>query len=213
MNAHSSIAETKRTTRWTKTAGIGAMVGSVAVLAASILDNVTAITSTPATAEYVALWAMFAVGALLLLVGAVAVYTRYSRDYGRLGTVGTALAGLGFLSMTLGGAWSVVYTGSAVASPAGGFAFAGLFAAVLGSLVLAIGLRRASIATRAAVLLIAAPVVLVASFVVSETLAAVVSIDVLWILFLVTFCAGWVALGDALRHSPESGVTTATPVA
>ena len=214
MNTLSSTAEAKRTTRWIKTAGIGAMFGSAAVLAASILDNVTTITDTPATAEYVALWAMFALGAFLLLAGVMAVYIRYSDDYGRLGTVGTVVAGLGFLSMAVGGAWSAVTTGSTVASPAGGFAFAGLLVAVLGSLVLALGLRRAGVATRAAALLIAAPVVLVATFVVGEALAAVVSIDMLWILFLVTFCVGWVALGDALRHSSESTIAEATaPVA
>ena len=57
-------------------------------------------------------------------------------------------------------------------------------------------------------LLIAAPVVLVTGFVVGEAISTVVSVDVLWILFLVTFCAEWVALGDALRYSPESTVSS-----
>ena len=210
MSEVSSIVEAKRTTRWVRAAGIGAMIGAGAVLAASIVDNVTEVTDTPATAEYVTTWAMFAVGAFLLLAGAMAIHTRYGEEYGRLGTAGTAIAGLGFLSMIVGGAWSAIDTAPTVeASTAGGFAFMGLLVAVFGSLVLAIAFRRAGVVGRAAALLIAAPVVLVAGFVVGEAISAVVSIDAMWILFLLTFCAGWIALGDALRHSPESAVAEA----
>lgn len=139
------------------------MVGAGAVLAASAIDNVTAITDTPATTEYVTTWAMFAIGALLLLAGAVATHTRFGDEYGRLGTTGTAISGLGFLSMAVGGAWSAIYTGPVVeASTSGAFAFMGLLIAVFGSLILVISLRRASVTTRAAALLIATPIVLVA---------------------------------------------------
>ena len=103
MTELSSTVETKRTKRWLKTAGIGTMFGGGAVLTASILDNVTQITEGPPTAGYVTTWAMYAIGALLLLVGAAAVHARYGEEYGRLGTLATAVAGLGFLSMTAGG--------------------------------------------------------------------------------------------------------------
>ena len=215
MNELSGTVEATRTPRWIRTAGIGAMIGSGAVLLASTLDNLTAYTTTPATAEYVTTWAMFTVGALLLLAGAAAVHTRYGDIYGRLGLAGTAIAALGFISMTVGGAWSLLYTGPAVdSSTAGGFAFVGLLVALIGSLVLAVSLRRIGMATRAVWLLIAAPVVLVATFVVGEAITALTSIDAVWILFLITFCAGWIALGDALRTSsevtvPEPAVPTA----
>ena len=111
----SGTVEAKRTTRWIKTAGIGAMVGSGAVLAASIVDNVTQVTDTPATAEYVATWTTFAIGALLLLAGAIR--GRYGDEYGRPGVAGTALAGLSFLSMIVGGVWSAIDTASAVEKP------------------------------------------------------------------------------------------------
>ncbi len=191
------------------------MVGGGAVLAGTILDNVTAFTETPATAEYVATWSMLTIGALLLLVGAAALYTRYGDIYGRLGLAGTVIAGLGFLSMTVGGLWSTLYTGPAgEATQSGGLVFFGLLVAVLGSLVFAIALRRAGLAGRAAALLIVAPVVLVATFVVGETLTALSGFDVMWLLFLVTFCTGWVALGDAIRYTSDSALEeTATPAA
>lgn len=214
MTEFSSTVEAKRTRRWIKTAGIGAMFGGGAVLTASILDNVTELTGTPATIGYMTTWAMFAIGALLLLVGAVAVHARYGEEYGRLGIAGTTIAGLGFLSMTVGGAWSAVLTGAVGNSPAGGLAFAGLLIAAFGSLVLAIALRRAGIAPRAVALLVAAPVAFVATFVVGEALAAIASIDALWLLFLITFFVGWVSLGDALRHSRELAAPEAsTPAA
>lgn len=214
MTEFSSTVEAKRTRRWIKTAGIGAMFGGGAVLTASILDNVTELTGTPATIGYVITWAMFAIGALLLIVGAVAVHARYGEEYGRLGIAGTTIAGLGFLSMTVGGAWSAVLTGAVGNSPAGGLAFAGLLIAAFGSLVLAIALRRAGIAPRAVALLVAAPVAFVATFVVGEALAAIASIDALWLLFLITFFVGWVSLGDALRHSRELAAPEAsTPAA
>lgn len=214
MSELSSTVEAKRTTRWVRTAGIGTMFGSGAVLAATIVDNVTEVTSTQGTSEYVLSWAMLAIGAVLLFAGAVALYARYGQEYGRLGITGTAIAGLGFLSMTVGGMWSTVYTGPAEASTPGGLTFAGLLLAALGSLVLAFGLRRTNVATRAATLLIVAPVVLVATFIIGETITAITSIDVMWILFLTTFCIGWIALGDALRSSPELTVAEETaPVA
>lgn len=204
MSELRSTVEAKQPTGWIRTAGIGTMLGSVAVLAAAIIDNVTEVTSAQGTIEYVVSWAMLAIGAFLLLAGTGALYARYGEDYGRLGIAGTAIAGLGFLSMTVGSVWSAVYAGPAEASLPGGFTFAGLLLATLGSLVLGLGLRRANVVTRAAALLIAAPVVLVATFVGGETITTITNIDLMWILFLVTFCAGWVALGDALRYSPES---------
>lgn len=211
----SSTVQAKRTTRWIRTAGIGAMIGSGAVLAATLIDNLTDITSVPATPEYVATWTMLTVGALLLLLGAIAVYARYDDEFGYVGASGTAIAGLGFLSMIVGGAWSAIYTGPANETlPGGGLVFAGLLVAMLGSLVLAFGLRRAQVATRAAMLLFAAPVVLVLTFIVGEAVTDVVNVDLMWILFLITFSTGWIALGDALRFVPEVTVTEpTTPVA
>lgn len=210
MSEGSGTVEAKRAARWTRIAGLGAMVGAGAVLVAAILDNVTEFTATPGTVEYVTAWSMFAVGGLLLLVGALALHVRYGGDYGRLGALGTAVAGLGFLSMVVGAAWSAVSTGPVVdASASGGLVFAGLLLAVLGSFALAVGLRRSGVA-RAGTLLLVAPVLLVATFVVGEALVAVVALDALWLLFLVTFCAGWIALGDALRSGPESTVAETT---
>lgn len=215
MASISSTVQAKRTTRWIRTAGIGAMVGSGAVLLATLIDTLTDFTSIPATPEYVATWAMLTVGAVLLLLGAVAVYARYDDEFGYLGTSGAVIAGLGFLSMVIGGAWSAIYTGPAGETlPGGGLVFAGLLVAMLGSLVLAFGLRRAQVATRAAMLLFAAPVVLVLTFVVGEAVTNVVDFDLMWILFLVTFSTGWIALGDALRFVPEVPVAKpTTPVA
>ena len=215
MSVTNGTVEAKRTTRWVRTAGIGAMIGGGAVLAGSILDNVTAYTETPGTVEYVTTFSMLTVGALLLLAGAVAAHVRYGDVYGRLGLAGVGVAALGFLSMAVGGVWSAADTGPALdASTSGGLVFFGLLVAVLGSLFLGVGLRRARAATRAAAVLVAAPVVLVATFVVGETLAAAFDLDVMWLLFVLAFCAGWVALGDALRAAPETTpVETTTPVA
>jgi len=214
MSKIRGTVEAKRTTRWIKTAGIGTIIGSGAVLAAAVIDNVTKITDATATAGSVTTWAMFTIGAFLLLIGAMAVYARYGEEYGSLGNVGTAIAGLGFFWMLVGGVWSAIDTSPTLeASTVNRFAFIGLLIAVLGSVILGIALRPTGVANRAATLLIAAPVVLVSIFVVSETISAVVSVDVLWLLLLLTFCAGWIALGDALRHSPESPVErAATPV-
>ena len=212
MSVTSGTVEAKRTTRRLRTAGIGATVGGGAVLTGSIFDNVLAYTETPGTVEYVTTFSMLAVGALLLLAGTVATHVRYGDVYGRLGLGGTVVAALGFLSMAVGGVRSAAYAGPALdASTSGGLVFLGLLVAVLGSLFIGIGLRRAREATHAATVLVAAPVVLVASFVVGETLTAALDLDVMWLLFVLTFCAGWVALGDALRAAPET--TTAEPTA
>lgn len=215
MNERSSTVGATRG-GWVRTAGIGAMVGAGTVLAGSILDNVAEFTATPGTAEYVTTWSMLAVGALLLLVGAVAVHARYGDSYGALGAIGTGIASLGFLSMTVGGVWSAIDVAQATsdASTSGGLAFFGLLVAVVGSLVLAFGLRRAGVAGRAVALLVGAPVVLVSTFVVGETLSAATGYDVMWLLFVLTFCAGWVALGDALRAGVRTTVgETVTPAA
>ena len=207
MNELDSTVPAERTSDWRRTAGFGVMIGAGAVLAASILDNVTGVTGTPGTAGYVTAWSMFAVGGLLLLLGAYAVHVRYGDAYGWLGLAGTAVAALGFLSVTVGGVWSLVAPGPAgEATTAGGFAFGGILLAMLGSLVLAVALHRSGLAPRAALLLIAAPVVFVATFVVGETISTVVGADAMWILFLVTFCTGWIAVGDALRSRSESPV-------
>ena len=106
--------------------------------------------------------------------------------------------------MTVGSAWSIVLTGSVGESPAGGLAFFGLLVAALGSFVLALGLRRVDGLTRGVVLLLTAPIVFISTFVVGEALATLVNLDVLWILFLLTFCTGWIALGDTLRRDAGS---------
>ena len=196
--------EVKRTMRWLGMAGIGAMIGGGAAFVASILDNVAGFTETSATPEYATTWAMFTIGAILLLIGAVAIHVRYAEEYGRLGAAGAALAGLGFLSMTVGSAWSIMLTGPVGESSAGGLAFFGLLVAALGSFVLALGLRRVDGLTRGVALLLAAPVVFVSTFVVGEALADLVSLDVLWILFLLTFYTGWITLGDTLRRDSGS---------
>lgn len=207
MSELSGTIEAKRTERWVRTAGIGTIVGGGAVLVGSILDNVTNVTSTPATPEYVFTWSMLAVGAFLLLAGTAAAYARYGDAYGRLGLVGSLVAGLGFLSMTVGGVWNALYTGPVSdALPGGGFAFGGLLLAALGSLVLGLALRRSGVAGRAALFMIAAPVVLVATFVVGEALTALSGFDVMWLLFLTTFALGWVAFGDAVRYRANSAV-------
>ncbi len=207
MNEFSGTVEATRERRWVRTAGIGAMIGAGAVLAGLILDNVVEFTATPGTAEYVTAWSMLAVGGLLLLVGVLAVHARYGAVDGTLGTIGAGIAGLGFLSMVVGGAWSAVYTGPVLdASTSGGLVFLGLLVATLGSLVLAIGLWRAGVAARAVAFLVAAPMVFVATFVVGEPLSAATGYDVMWLLFLLTFALGWIALGDALRADTRTVV-------
>jgi hypothetical protein len=193
------------------------MVGGGAVLAMSVLDNATTYTETPGTAEFVATFSMGAVGALLLLAGAVAAHARYGDAYGRLGLLGAVVAGLGFLSMAAGGLWSYAETAPAADGlTSGGAFFLGLLVAVIGSVLLAAGLRRVPRATRAVRLFAAAPVLLVATFVVGEAVNGVLAlgIDVVWLLFVAAFCAGWIALGDSLRGTPETTpVETTAPVA
>ena len=112
-------------------------------------------------------------------------------------------------------AFGVVAAPLPEASTSGGLAFFGLLVAMVGSAILAVALRRADVAPRAVAGLLAAPVVLVASFVVGQPITDALGLgfDAVWVLFLLTFCAGWIALGDVLRYSPEETVSeTVAPV-
>ncbi|MFC6990941.1 hypothetical protein ACFQH3_03585 [Haladaptatus sp. GCM10025707] len=197
------------TTDRVRIAALAAIVGGVLYALTYLENTIPAISPGGSLYWLLGLVAITAYG--LIAVGLWAVHSRFSQQYGRVGTALVYLITLTLATMIVGSAMNVLAPTLVDPTQEGatlGGTIWGL--AMFATLILATGygivLWRAGVSRLGAGLLVVNLPLFIGGLVALSALGTVIGIDLAWLAFGAPFGAAWVALGAQLRADATPAV-------
>lgn len=205
--SHPGVVAEKRTLRRLHLAGLAAILGGIGYPTAVATENLVypGIVEITGTMPYTLFFVLSAVSAIGLLIGTVGLHVYQRERYGRLGSAGAVITGVGFASLAIGTLLMALTVDVGIVRVFGAIGFLGT---PLGVSILGIACWRAGgISRLASGLFVLGLPALVLDLTLYEATIALTGLPLSTLLYVVPFGVPWVLVGYRLRSRPAESST------